>query len=116
MKLFTIRFNEFFDRSISTRSAIVSLFNFDRSIIEEVVLDFSEISLISASAAHQIIIEARKLEESSIRISMINLDDHVKRMLELSRTDRKNILTVQNFERFNLRTTSEINKFLLSFQ
>ena len=114
MKLFTIKFNELFDRSISTRSAIENLFSIDKTGIEEVVLDFTDISLISASAAHQIIIESKRLEEDHIQVNMINLNEHVNRMLELSKTDRKNILTVQRFECFTPKTTSDLSTFLLS--
>lgn len=116
MRSFKIMFNEFFDRSISTRSAIENIFCFDIADISEVILDFTEINLISASAAHQIIIETRKLEDINIQVNMINLHNHVKRMLELSKTDRKNILTLPHFKRYKLKNSEEINKFLLSFQ
>jgi anti-anti-sigma regulatory factor len=114
MKLLTIKFNEFFDRSISTRTAIESLFTFDNTDVEEVILDFLDMVLISASAAHQIIIEVKKLELKHIKVTMINLSNHINRMLELSKTDRKNILTVQSFERFTAKNKSDLNRFLLS--
>ena len=114
MKLLTIKFNEFFDRSISTRTAIESLFTFDKTDIEEVVLDFLDIVLISASAAHQIILEVKKLEVMHIKVNMINLSNHINKMLELSKTDRKNILTVQRFEHYTAKNKSELNTFLLS--
>jgi hypothetical protein len=116
MKTFDIKFRNFFDRSISTRSAIESLFSFDKTGIDEVNLDFADIILISASAAHQIVLEIKRLEVSHIQVNKINLDNHINRMLELSKTDRKNLLTVQTFERFKVKTASDFNSFLLSFE
>jgi anti-anti-sigma regulatory factor len=116
MRLLKIRFNDFFDRSISTRSAIENIFAFDKTGLDEIILDFSDIVLISASAAHQIIIETRKLESEKIKVNLINLDNHIYKMLELSKTDRKNIMTVQNFEKLTATRTSDLSRFLLSFQ
>ncbi|MCJ7447601.1 MAG: STAS domain-containing protein [Bacteroidales bacterium] len=109
-----VRLNEFFDRSISTRSAIENLFNFDKTGFNEIVLDFTDIYLISASASHQIILETRKLEKSGIPVNLFNLDSNVRWMLELSKTDRKNILTVQNIEHYNIQSSVDLNKLLLS--
>jgi anti-anti-sigma regulatory factor len=109
-----VKFSEFFDRSISTRSAIENLFNFDKAGLKEVVLDFADIYLISASASHQVILEIRELEKKDITVNLINIDKNVGRMLDLSKTDRKNILTVQSIEHINIQSSSDLNKLLLS--
>jgi len=109
-----VKLNEFFDRSILTRSAIENLFNFVKTGLNEVVLDFADIYLISASASHQVILEIRELEKNDIPVNLINIDKNVERMLNLSKTDRKNILTVQSIEHYNIQSSDDLNKLLLS--
>lgn len=114
MKCYVVKFNEFFDRSIATRIAVENLFLFDKTDINEIVLDFKDIYLISASASHQVIMEIRNLEKTNIQVSMINLNENVEKMLELAKTDRKNIMTVQDIGFLKIKNHSDLNSFLLS--
>ena len=114
MKTKVVKLSSFFDRSISTRVAIENLFSFDNKGTNEIVLDFKNIYFISSSASHQLIIEAGELEKKGITVSFKNIENNIDRMLELSKTDRKNIFTVQNIEHLKVRSDKELNRLLLS--
>lgn len=81
-----------FTRSISTRAAIENLFK--GLLADEIVIDFSDIHFISSSAAHQMVTEIKLLEKKSVKVVCENETEDVFRMLELAKTDRKNIFTV----------------------
>jgi len=101
-----------FNRSISTRAAIENLFK--NLIADEVVIDFSDIYYISGSAAHQIITEIKFLEKKNVKVSCEHMNDDVSRMLELSKTDRKNIFTVPSFIKHSVvRSESDLSELLL---
>lgn len=92
MKSVRIILSSKFTRSVSTRAAIENLFK--DLIADEVVIDFSDIHFISSSAAHQMVIEIKNLEKKCIKVICENSTDDVFKMLELAKTDRKNIFTV----------------------
>ena len=106
--------NEHFVRSISTRSAVRKIFDFDKSGLEEVIIDFSDIYLISSTASHQFILEIRKLEEENIPVNINHTRKNVKKMLELAKTDRKNIFTVQNIKRTQVMSDDDLSAILLN--
>jgi anti-anti-sigma factor len=81
-----------FENSVSTRAAIENLFK--DLIADEIVIDFSGITFISSSAAHQMVTEIKLLEKRNVKVTCNNIDKDVSRMLELAKTDRKNIFTV----------------------
>lgn len=83
--------SEKFNNSISTRIAIENLFKNIKT--DELIIDFSDISFISSSAAHQMVIEIRLLEQRNINVKCENMNPDVSRMIELSKTDRKNLFT-----------------------
>jgi len=80
--------SEKFNNSISTRIAVENL-------LKNIKTDelFSDISFISSSAAHQMVIEIRLLEQRNINVKCENMNPDVSRMIELSKTDRKNLFT-----------------------
>ena len=80
-----------FNNSISTRIAVENLFKNIKT--DELIIDFSDISFISSSAAHQMVIEIRLLEQRNINVKCENMNPDVSRMIELSKTDRKNLFT-----------------------
>ena len=92
MKSVKIILSSKFTRIVSTRAAIENLFK--DLVADEVVIDFSDIHFISSSAAHQMVTEIKNLEKKSIKVTCENSTDDVFRMLELAKTDRKNIFTV----------------------
>lgn len=83
--------SEKFNNSISTRIAVENLFKNIKT--DELIIDFSDISFISSSAAHQMVIEIRLLEQRNINVKCENMNPDVSRMIELSKTDRKNLFT-----------------------
>jgi len=113
MKPLTIKLNEHFNRSISTRFAVRNIFNFNKSEVEEVIIDFSKIHIISSSASHQFILESRELEKKNIQVSFTNTTKDIEKMLELAKTDRKNIFTVQNLKYVNVSSNEDITSILL---
>lgn len=113
MKSIIVNLKSHFDRSISTRVAVQNLFRFDKRDIEEVVVDFSEIHFVSSSASHQFHLEIKELEKNNIKVSVINVLSDVERMLELAKTDRKNIFTVQDVQHFNITSDKDLSTLLL---
>ena len=104
--------NKKFDKIISTRAAIDKLFDFDTSNINEINIDFSDIAFISSSAAHQLVLKERELEKKNIQLFLLNVDDEVQRMINIARTDRKNIFTTQPVEVINNLSEKELNDLL----
>jgi len=82
--------SEKFNNSISTRIAVENLLKNIKT--DELIID-SDISFISSSAAHQMVIEIRLLEQRNINVKCENMNPDVSRMIELSKTDRKNLFT-----------------------
>ena len=113
METSIVQLSSHFERSISTRAAVQNLFTFDKKRINEVIVDFSEIHLISSSASHQFILEIRDLEKQNISVTLINVANDINRMLELAKTDRKNIFTVQNVKHLNVKSDKDLSTLLL---
>jgi anti-anti-sigma regulatory factor len=95
MKSVKIKLSNKFNRSISTRIAVENLFK--DIYAEEIIIDFSDIYFISSSAAHQMVIEVKRLEKQNVKVNIENMTDDVFKMLELAKTDRKNIFTIKPF-------------------
>jgi len=113
MKTKVIKLNSYFDKSISTRAAIKNLFIFSKKGIGEVIIDFDKISFISSSASHQLTLEIRDCEQNNISVALLNVNENIDRMIELSKTDRKNIFTVQKLEHLQVRSDQDIANLLL---
>jgi anti-anti-sigma regulatory factor len=113
MKTIIVDLKSYFDRSISTRVAVQNLFRFDKRDIEEVVVDFSEIHFVSSSASHQFYLEVKALEKDNIKVTVINVLSDVDRMLELAKTDRKNIFTIQDVKHFDITSDKDLSELLL---
>lgn len=113
MKTKVIKLSSYFDRSISTRAAIRNLFIFSKKGIGEVVINFHNISFISSSASHQLTLEINDFEQNGIHVTISNVGENIGKMIELSKTDRKNIFTVQNMEQVQVRSEQDLAKLLL---
>jgi anti-anti-sigma regulatory factor len=111
MKTVKIILSNKFNRSVSTRAAVENLFK--DLIAEEVVIDFSDIYFISSSAAHQMITEIKLLAKKNVKVSCENTNADVSRMLELSKSDRKNIFTVTpRIKHYVVKSESDLSKLL----
>jgi anti-anti-sigma regulatory factor len=111
MKSEVIILSKKFNRIVSTRAAIENLFR--DLIADELVIDFSDIHFISSSAAHQLITEIKILEKKNVKVSCENVHKDVFRMLELAKSDRKNIFTVTPAMKHNIvRSESDLSKLL----
>ena len=104
--------NKKFDKIISTRAAIDKLFDFDYSNLNEIYIDFSDIAFISSSAAHQLVLKERELAKKSVQVIFLNIDDEVQRMINIARTDRKNIFTTQPVEIVDNISEKELDELL----
>ena len=102
-----------FDKIISTRAAVKNLFDLNFSTLEEFNIDFSDIVFISSSAAHQLVMELRKLESLDIEVNILNINKDVQRMINIAKTDRKNIFTTQPIEVLDTPNEKELDEFLL---
>ena len=112
MKVKNLILKKNFDRIISTRVAIENLFDFDVSAVDELTIDFSDITFISSSAAHQLVLELRKLKDLDIEINLLNVNEDVQRMINIAKTDRKNIFTTQPIEVLETPGEKELDEFL----
>ncbi|NOY36343.1 MAG: STAS domain-containing protein [Chlorobi bacterium] len=108
----SIILKEKFDNSISSRAAIKNLFNFDTDALKELAIDFSDIVFISSSVAHQLVMELRKLESLDIEVNFLNINEDVQRMINIAKTDRKNIFTTQPIEVIDTPSEKELDEFL----
>lgn len=109
MKSARIILSSKFTRCISTRAAIENLFK--DLIADDITIDFSDIHFISSSAAHQMVTEIRLLERNNVKVICENTTDDVCRMLELAKTDRKNIFTVTPLMKHHvIRSESDLSK------
>lgn len=107
MKSVRIILSSKFSRCVSTRAAVENLFK--ELLADEIAIDFSDIHFISSSAAHQMVTEIRLLERKNVKVICENTMEDVSRMLELAKTDRKNIFTVTPFMKHNVvRSDSDL--------
>ncbi|MCD6333631.1 MAG: STAS domain-containing protein [Bacteroidales bacterium] len=113
MKSKKIKLNKKFDDIISTRAAIDEVFDFDLRNLEKICIDFSKISFISSSAAHQLVLKIREFEKNIIQVDLLNINDDVQRMINISKTGRKNIFTTQPVEVVKDLSEKELNELLL---
>lgn len=112
MKVQHLILSEKFSNSISTRTAVENLFK--NLIADELIIDFSDINFISSSAAHQVVIEIKRLEDRKISVKCENLNSDVCRMMELSKTDRKNLFTLTPFIKHSvINSELDLEKLLL---
>ena len=111
MKSVRIILSSKFTRSVSTRAAIENLFK--NLVADELFIDFSDIHFISSSAAHQMVTEIKLLEKKNVKVILENTTDDVSKMLELAKTDRKNIFTVTPvMKHFVVRSESDLSKLI----
>jgi anti-anti-sigma regulatory factor len=112
MKKEVIILSNKFDRSISTRAAVKNLFKDIKP--DELVIDFSSICFISSSAAHQMVIEIKRFEERNISVTCENVNVDVSRMMELAKTDRKNLFTMAPvINHYVIQSEKDLSKLLL---
>ena len=112
MKTKKIKLHKKFDNIISTRAAIDEVFSSDTRKLEEIYIDFSEISFISSSAAHQLVLKMREYEKKNIQVTLLNMKEEVERMINIAKTDRKNIFTSQPVEVVEVISEEELEDLL----
>lgn len=113
MKTRNLILQEKFANIISSRVAVRNIFDFLNRSLEQVIVDFNDISFISSSAAHQIVIEVRALNDQNTEVIFINISDDVQRMINLAKTDRKNIFTTESVKVYNATTESDLKYLFL---
>lgn len=110
-----IELSHLFDRQISGRSAVDSVFS-SLEGVHHLVLDFSSIQFISRSAAHQLISTIDLLQNNKITVELISLELEVEKMLSTVRKSiekPKKLATYVEFLTFSNEV--ELEKFILSF-
>lgn len=113
MKKVIVQMSSHFNMTVSTRAAVQNLFKLSKRKIDELIFDFSGIQFISSSASHQFVLEVRELEKQSIPVTIINMNKDIETMLELAKTDRKNIFTIQNIKHLNVTSKKDLSNLLL---
>ena len=113
MKSLIINLRSKFSDSISTRAAVRNLFKEEYKTYEKIIIDFKKIEFISSTASHQFKLENDKLASIGIALEYINMSDDISRMLDLSKSDRKNIFTLQDAAYHTASSIEEIESLLL---
>jgi anti-anti-sigma regulatory factor len=113
MKSLIINLRSKFSDSISTRAAVRNLFKEEYKSYENIIIDFKEIEFISSSSSHQFKLEKDKLASIGITLEYINISNDISRMLDLAKTDRKNIFTLQDVTYHTASNMEEIETLLL---
>ena len=111
----TLKLFENFNSSISSRAAIINLFNFDFTKVKTLEVDFSKVSFLSRSAAHQLIKEKERYDNKyNIKVKFTNRSKMVKEMLD---TVNKSLKIPQSksipVQRVYFSTQKEFNQFML---
>lgn len=104
----TIYLNKHFNNKISSRSSVESVFQkLKNEDSKKIVLDFSDITNISRSAAHQFIREWQAFtKDQNIDIELQRMNDNVKQMLTIAQNPNKRIynnynkITFENSDQF----------------
>lgn len=110
-----ITLSELFDKQISSRSAIDSIFcNIEG--VHHLVLDFCTIEFISRSAAHQLITVVDQLQKSRVTVEMQSVNPPVSQMLTKVRQSVKKPLKLATYVEFiSFSSEKEMEEFILSY-
>ena len=113
-KHITLTLSDHFHNSVSSRAAIVNLFDIDMHDVASITVDFQDITFLSRSAAHQLLTTKSEFSEKhNIKVSFINLQKDIREMLE---TVESSLLQSNNkssdVEIIHFSNESEFNKFL----
>jgi anti-anti-sigma regulatory factor len=100
MKTTNVILSDKFERIVSTRVAVENLFKDIHSC--NVIIDFLDIQFISSSAAHQMVLEIKRLEKEKSAVTCVNMNKDVYKMVELAKTDRKNLFTLEPLLKHNV--------------
>ncbi len=111
----TIRLYDHYHNSVISRAAINNLFDVDLENLHSINIDFKDISFISRSAAHQLMIQKRLLSEKNIKITFSNLSPKVEETLNIVEKDAQNQRhkNSSNLEKVPIRNQDELHKFLM---
>lgn len=111
----TIALSKIFDKQVSSRSAVDSVFS-DISGVHHIVLDFSSIEFISRSAAYQLISTLDQLQNSRITVEMVSLFPEVSQMINKVRQSIKNPKKLAAYVEFvTFSSEKEMEDFVLAF-
>ncbi len=111
---YEINLSEIYVNVISSRDSIALLLKkYYAASDVEIVLNFDRILFISRSAAQQLILERKILEQNRIRLRLENLSPFVNQMIQLADAKRKKnppVITSREFD-----SPLELQEFLTSF-
>ncbi len=102
-----------FNESISSRSAISSVFD-ERIQNATITLDFKDICFVSRSAAQQLELEKVALKKRNVDLVMVNTSESIEKMFLLAEDKSQRLekldITIKTFS-----TEIERREFMLSF-
>lgn len=98
----TIYLKDYFTNKISSRSSVEQVFSKLKEInTDNIILDFSDITNISRSAAHQFIREWQSFtEDKNMHIELQSMNNNVKQMMEIAQNPDKRIYNNYNTIKF----------------
>ena len=113
-KNITMILSETLKESILSRSAIINLFNhIDTGKIQAIEVDFDDISFISRSASHQLLIEERELEKKHIEVNFIKMTTEVKKMIETVKKSLSKPKEIPQIHQIRFSSQKKLEKYLL---
>ena len=98
----TIYLKDYFKNKISSRSSVEQIFSKLKEVnSNNIILDFSDITNISRSAAHQFIREWQSFtKDKNMHIEWQSMNDNVKQMIEIAQNPNKRIYNNYNTIKF----------------
>jgi anti-anti-sigma regulatory factor len=110
-----ITLSDLFDKQVSGRSAIDSIFS-DINDTYHLVLDFSTIEFISRSAAHQLVTIVDQLQKNRVTVELISVNPAVLKMLKKVRQSVKKPVKLATYVEFiSFSSEKEMEDFILSY-
>ena len=110
----TITLSETLKESILSRSAIINLFShIDTRKVQSVDVDFENITFVSRSASHQLIIEKRELEKENVEVAFVKMSTEVKKMIEVVKKSLDKPKEVPHIHQVHFSSQKKLQKYLL---
>lgn len=111
----TFELSKHLSRHISCRAAVLNLFNLQFDKADVLILDFEEIEFVSRAAAHQFLLERKRLkQEFDISMEYKNVNSIILELFEIVEKSSNSKRSVKEIKSLEFSSTSDLSKFLLT--
>jgi len=113
-KHITLKLSDHFHNSVSSRAAIVNLFDIYMNDVASITVDFQDIGFLSRAAAHQLLTTQKEFShERNVKVVFANMQKDVRDMLETVQSSlQKKSNKSSGVEVIHFSNESEFNEFL----